>query len=264
MPSLREWFEEEFAHFYATAGRRLVPQTSIISSPGEEQTYLELHKERYFETLQVLERFVPDTALKILDIGTSHFTLLLRKKYAHVTTIDGGTGWKKPVQSQDIIFKRFDLRDKGIPFEPESFDVVLCSEVIEHIPYTPTRLLEWCYRLVRPNGLLLLATPNATSYYHRRDFLFGKVPFALPPQDDHSASWGHVREYTMREMKDSLTAAKFSLLHAEYPWYWNRFPRIGIISRLKGILMHGLFILVPSFRDALLLVAKKTSDDSQK
>ena len=68
----------------------------------------------------------------------------------------------------------------------------------------------------------------------------------------------------MREMKDAFGAARFSVMHAEFPWYWNRFPRTGIIFQIKGIFMNGLFTLVPAFRDAMLFVVRKFPNDSQK
>ncbi len=40
-----------------------------------------------------------------------------------------------------------------------AFDVVLCSEVLEHL-LAPDRVFQACYRVLRPGGTLLLTTPN--------------------------------------------------------------------------------------------------------
>ena len=48
------------------------------------------------------------------------------------------------------------------PFEPNSFDVVLASDVIEHVA-DPAAFLAGRRRVLRPGGLLFLATPNRYS-----------------------------------------------------------------------------------------------------
>lgn len=56
-----------------------------------------------------------------------------------------------------------ELRDAS--FENESFDVITLNHVIEHV-YDPIELLKECSRLLRPDGKLILATPNTQSLGH--------------------------------------------------------------------------------------------------
>ena len=49
-------------------------------------------------------------------------------------------------------------------FADSSFDKILCSEVIEHIPDAAKALREMC-RLLKPSGRLVLSTPNSASWY---------------------------------------------------------------------------------------------------
>jgi 2-polyprenyl-3-methyl-5-hydroxy-6-metoxy-1,4-benzoquinol methylase len=44
-----------------------------------------------------------------------------------------------------------------------SFDVIICWDVLEHLPY-PERALERFVRALRPDGLLVLALPHALSF----------------------------------------------------------------------------------------------------
>lgn len=49
-----------------------------------------------------------------------------------------------------------------LPFADESFDLVTCSEVIEHIR-NPKRALEEMRRVLKPTGMLLLSTPSMSA-----------------------------------------------------------------------------------------------------
>jgi SAM-dependent methyltransferase len=49
----------------------------------------------------------------------------------------------------------------AIPEPDESFDAILCSEVLEHIP-EPTRALDEFARLLKPGGTLILTAPFAS------------------------------------------------------------------------------------------------------
>ncbi|HCU79854.1 MAG TPA: hypothetical protein DGN60_01670, partial [Chloroflexi bacterium] len=49
-------------------------------------------------------------------------------------------------------------------YADSEFDKVLCSEVIEHIPDADKALSE-IYRVLKPNGILVLSTPNPKSWY---------------------------------------------------------------------------------------------------
>ncbi len=63
-----------------------------------------------------------------------------------------------------------DYRDIAVEELNETFDVVLCMEVIEHVPSVED-LITSCCKLVKPNGLIFLSTLNRTP----KSFLFGIV-----------------------------------------------------------------------------------------
>jgi SAM-dependent methyltransferase len=46
----------------------------------------------------------------------------------------------------------------AIPEPDESFDIILCSEVLEHVP-DPTKVLDELMRLLKPEGKLILTAP---------------------------------------------------------------------------------------------------------
>ena len=54
---------------------------------------------------------------------------------------------------------------------PEShFDANIMSHLIEHV-YKPLQLVKECYRILKPGGTLVIATPNSSSWGHR---IYGK------------------------------------------------------------------------------------------
>ncbi|MEI7554168.1 class I SAM-dependent methyltransferase [Candidatus Chlorohelix sp.] len=49
--------------------------------------------------------------------------------------------------------------EHGLPFASNSFNVVLVSEVVEHL-HNPAKLLSDCYQALLPGGCLIVTTPN--------------------------------------------------------------------------------------------------------
>jgi SAM-dependent methyltransferase len=61
-----------------------------------------------------------------------------------------------------------------IPFPDESFDVVGCNMVTEHLA-EPSRCLSELARVLSPDGVLLIHTPNLRNYMVFLNHVFGKV-----------------------------------------------------------------------------------------
>lgn len=98
-----------------------------------------------------------------------------------------------------------DLRGP-LPLPDDCFDLVLCTEVIEHIKDVDSRSLRdleafnysgvknmLCElrRTMRPDGELVITTPNASSWHMLGKWLQGELPLADPQ---------HVREFTVPEL----------------------------------------------------------------
>lgn len=64
--------------------------------------------------------------------------------------------------------------DRGLPYRDESLDVILMSEVIEHVS-DPGFSLHECFRTLRPGGVLALTTPNLWDVRRVYFPLLGKV-----------------------------------------------------------------------------------------
>jgi SAM-dependent methyltransferase len=63
----------------------------------------------------------------------------------------------------------------AIPLDDCSFDLIICTEVLEHVLW-PQALLRECHRLLRPGRVLVVSVPNCVSLTYRVAWILGKVP----------------------------------------------------------------------------------------
>jgi SAM-dependent methyltransferase len=66
---------------------------------------------------------------------------------------------------------------ESAPFSPQSFDLILMSHSLEHLP-SPVDALRRVHRLLKENGLLVVSVPNMNSLEFK---LFGPWWFPLDP-----------------------------------------------------------------------------------
>jgi SAM-dependent methyltransferase len=97
----------------------------------------------------------------------------------------------------------------ALPFPTERFDVVICSEVIEHIPDHP-QVFQELTRVLRPGGTLILGTPD----YSRRlwwilEWIYGKI---LPGAYAHE----HITHYTRDGLTRRLAALGYAIQEVQY------------------------------------------------
>lgn len=110
----------------------------------------------------------------------------------------------KRASSRDyhVLLSQADLR--RIPFKDDSFDVVLCNQVLEHIPDT-SLVLQEMNRVLKHKGLLITGIPN-------EGCLMGRLRNHYI-QPSISRKTDHVRFFTESEFKKELNKAGF-IIHA--------------------------------------------------
>lgn len=60
-----------------------------------------------------------------------------------------------------------DLNKLPLPFEDQKFDIVLCSDIVEHVDFIP--LINDIYRILKKNGILKIRSPHFTSRLNFED-----------------------------------------------------------------------------------------------
>ncbi|MHB1131489.1 MAG: class I SAM-dependent methyltransferase [Chloroflexota bacterium] len=67
----------------------------------------------------------------------------------------------------------------ALPFRDASFDIITATDVIEHLVH-PVTLVAEVYRLLRPGGYAVFATPNLASWHNVFALCVGLQPFSGP------------------------------------------------------------------------------------
>ena len=133
---------------------------------------------------------------------------------------------------------------EGLPFRDETFDVLVCSHVLEHLPQ-PENLVREARRVLRREGVLLVGVPM--SWWWTRWLRIHLLPVVVPRKRPEAlaANLGHVSFFTMSSLRALLSGFEiedvrgfrfFSSRHLpleNWWWYyrlntmWGRaFPRL--------------------------------------
>ncbi len=87
-------------------------------------------------------------------------------------------GW----QARGIPGLQADL-NRALPLRSAAFDVVTVMDVIEHLASTTT-FVDELYRVLRPGGYAVIATPNLAAWHNVFALLLGLQPFSGPSVTD--------------------------------------------------------------------------------
>ncbi|OGS08649.1 MAG: hypothetical protein A2270_02235 [Elusimicrobia bacterium RIFOXYA12_FULL_51_18] len=84
----------------------------------------------------------------------------------------------------------FDIEKEPFPFPDESFDLVICNQVLEHLKniYRPLKEMD---RVVKTGGWLIIGVPNLAGLYNRILLLFGRQPLSSAIDGPHVRSFAH-------------------------------------------------------------------------
>jgi ubiquinone/menaquinone biosynthesis C-methylase UbiE len=112
-------------------------------------------------------------SLKVLDAaaGNGYLTEWLVEQKADVTPIDiSGDDWRVP--SVKCEYSDF---NQGIAVADETFDLTISIETIEHLE-NPFNFIRELSRVTKPNGIVVITTPNVHSIRSRFKYLFCGIP----------------------------------------------------------------------------------------
>lgn len=210
----------------------------------EEQIYLRTHAQRYERLLELIRPLAP---IRLLVVGPSYETVLLRDAFPSATV--NTLGWhdnRFPLREHES-HVQFDLNDPSYP-ELEPHDVVVCSEVIEHLHVATVPVLRFLASGLAPGGHLILQTPNATALAKRIRMLFGRNPY--DPIREESGNPGHFHEHTVDELVSAVEEAGLEVTRVLTENYFDHGSRKNRAYRAVGRMMPR------SLREGITVVAR--------
>lgn len=161
-------------------------------------------------------RMEKKNSVKLLDIGCydGHLALLLKDCLGNCDAygIDIAKKTIALARQKGIQAKICDI-EKGIDFESNFFDYVFAGEIIEHL-YDTDFFLREIKRILKPDGILIITTPNFVSLGRRLHYLFGKGMFMEQSFSLPENAAGHIRYFTFESLKELLLLHKFKQIAA--------------------------------------------------
>jgi SAM-dependent methyltransferase len=167
------------------------------------------------DRIRVTENIIRKTDYKkVLEIGSGDYSFDSVKSGADVSWIK--IDFSPPC---DVVCD-FNKEDCRLPFDDNSFDLIICTEVLEHLLW-PQSLLREISRVLCENGFLLVSVPNIVSLTYRIAWLLGRIPSCAASgnlpfkfhktayEKDGSILGGHVIDFNLDRIVKLLSDACF-------------------------------------------------------
>lgn len=149
----------------------------------------------------------------ILDIGCHDgtFLSLVKNRNNNFYGIEASDWGARQARKKGIDVRQYFFDDQTkMPYEGEFFDVVVAGDIIEHI-FNTDFFLDEISRVLKPDGKLLISTPNLASFGRRVMLFLGMSPIIeISPNEPDSV--GHIRYFTFSSLRKLLEKNNFRVI----------------------------------------------------
>lgn len=207
-------------------------------------------------------------ARRVLDVGAGHgllLSLLTELGHeCHALDVVDQPAVHPVTYGKGITFRLCNVEADSIPYPDESFDAVVCCQVLEHFTHSHLPAVQEMRRVLRPGGILEIDVPNVACFRNRLRLLRGKhitydytdhylqaTPILYQGRSFYPLR--HNREFTRDELDLLLRLAGFERRHVSF--LKSRRYRQGL-ERMKSI-GTAMKDLVPSLRKSLMAFGYK-------
>lgn len=220
-----------------------------VKEPWEEE-YLETSRCRIQKTLEIISVKPND---KVLEIGCDSglFSLIFKGKFQSVDyqAVEVSPERMKTAVARGIKVTAVDIDKEKLPFADNSFDLVLLTEVIEHLS-NPLLILSEIRRVVKPAGNVIVSTPNSVGLFARYNHLIGVAPHNPVFLDDINSRKGkygaHRFELTISQCKELLEKNGYKIEQTAFSRFNHQ--RRGLIVKI----IERLSLLKPTRSDMMI------------
>lgn len=179
----------------------------------------------------------PNAAVLEVGCGTGATGLLALKsgragRYVGVELVEDAAEQARTVLDDVIVG---DVETMDLDFQPASFDVLILSEVLEHLR-EPKDVLRKLHRYVRPGGLVLASSPNISHWRVIAKLIGGHFPQADRGVFDRT----HLRWFTPETFVNLFDEAGFPVVWAGPVTPFS--SRTRLISRVTSGRFDHLFM----------------------
>jgi SAM-dependent methyltransferase len=195
----------------------------VLPAPDEDsRRYLAKHIPRLARTLALVPP--PGETGRVLELGCYMQITPLLERLCGYREVRGayygkpGDADRKIIRFPDGEFRcsvdHFDAERDPFPYPDEYFDVVIAGEIVEHMIFDPMHLLLECRRVLIEGGRILITTPNIASLTSVAKVLSGEANpqiYSLYKRPGGEPEIGHMREYTVAELAETVKAAGFEV-----------------------------------------------------
>lgn len=163
-------------------------------------------------TIAKIRELAPDLQGDYLDVGAGNGELIDRVIREFRVTPHACDYRDDLMTIGDLGVQVVDLNTQGLPYADASFDLVTCTEVIEHLEHFRAAIRE-ISRVLRPGGVLVISTPNVLNLRSRLRYLFFGFFNMFGPlrlgDDRHHSTHGHINPVAYFYLAHALSTAGF-------------------------------------------------------
>ncbi|MDH5668421.1 MAG: class I SAM-dependent methyltransferase [Nitrospira sp.] len=205
---------------------------------------------------------------RVLDVGAGHGLLLSLLHElgheCHALDVLHQPSAHPDTYGKNIMFQPCNVEVDSIPYPDESFDAVVCCQVLEHFSHSPLPAMKEIHRVLRPGGIVEVDVPNAVSFRNRSRMLRGKhitydyeehYLYATPILYKGMSFFPlrHNREFTQGDLSTLLKASGFNSIDVRFLKSRRYREGFGVLKSLGTACKD----LVPSLRKSLIAFAVK-------
>lgn len=241
----------------------------IVVSTGIENdiVYFNYHKKRFHKMGETVSRMLPPGST-VLDIGSHylHSSLLLRFMGYQVISMDVSEFWeldyirKRAADHQLIPVIENQLEHlASLKNETEKYDLILFTEIFEHITFNPIAFWKRVHTLIKNNGKIYITTPNSITLYAIAKTLFNVISLrgigmdvkAIFPTVTYGHHW---KEYSAGEIR-----SYFNIMNDGFQLHIRKFQykpaeNAHHLKAQLRILFTNLSNTIPFFKEAMEVV----------